>query len=77
MQRGYRMSPFKKVDLTIGRKFSLSKGVSAQLNGTIFNVLNTGNEWEFATLVLSEGEIFTPDAWTKPRRLSVQLGLQF
>jgi hypothetical protein len=77
MQRDYRLPAFKMVDLTIGRRFDLSKGVSAQLNGTIYNLLNANNPYELASLVLSEGEVFTPDAWTKPRRLQIQLGLQF
>lgn len=77
MQRDLRFPAFKVVDLTIGRRFALGKGAIAQLNGTIYNLLNSDTELEFASLVVDPGQVFTPDLWAKPRRLQIQLGMQF
>ena len=43
-----------------------------------YNLLNTDNSLNLATQVLPNTEtVFTETGWTKPRRLQIQLGVQF
>jgi hypothetical protein len=73
----HRLPMVKNFDVTLGRKFSLGGTTLVRLEGTIYNILNADNELELATLRLDEGEIFTPDFWTQPRRIELRLGFQF
>ena len=71
---------FQVVDLTIGKRFELPNDVTIQVNGTIYNLLNADNSLNLVTQVLSATnteEQFTEFGWTKPRRLQLQVGLQF
>lgn len=80
MQRNFEHPWFHVIDLTIGKRFELGNNVQVNLNGTIYNVLNADNSLNLVTQVLSASNtdaVFTEFGWTKPRRLQIQLGLQF
>lgn len=78
MQRGYSHPWFHVIDLTIGKRIPIGKTVEAQVNATIYNLLNADNSMSLADQVLQDTEaVFTETGWTKPRRLQIQLGLQF
>jgi hypothetical protein len=77
MDRDLQNPWFKTIDLTIGKRFPITKGAYAQVNATIYNLLNSSAILDYESLVLSEGEVFTPLDWTKPRRLQIQTMLQF
>lgn len=81
MERDIRLDPFQVVDLTIGRRFLITQNFKLQLNGTIYNLLNANNVTDLesqGSQVLSQpGDVFTPGTWTQPRRLQIQLGMQF
>ncbi|PWT88401.1 MAG: hypothetical protein C5B54_10690, partial [Acidobacteria bacterium] len=63
MQDGIRLKAIQTVDLTLGRMFHLGKRVQANLQGTIYNVLNADNEIHIASTILDPGQQFTPDIW--------------
>ena len=80
MDRNFQKPWFQVIDLTVGKRFYVSKSVELQLNGTIFNILNTNNVLLFDTQVLSNSDtsdVFTETNWAKPRRLTIQVGAQF
>lgn len=81
MERDIRLDPIQVIDLTVGRRFALSKGFNIQLNGTIYNLLNSDNVLDLSSqasqVLANPGDAFTPGTWTKPRRLQLQLGMQF
>jgi len=81
VERGFREPNIKSIDLTVGRRFPLSKGVAALVNATIYNVLNADNPLSLnsqtSQVLVSPGDEFTQGLWTQPRRLQFQLGLQF
>ena len=78
MERGYRLENIEAIDLTVGKLFNVGSDVQFRLEGTVFNLLNSGNDLNLATLLLSEpGEQFVPDSWAKPRRLQLRFGVQF
>lgn len=81
MERDIRLDNIKVIDLTIGRRFALSKGAAILVNGTIYNLLNADNvtdlESQGSQVLSNPGDVYTPGTWTKPRRLQLQVGLQF
>ncbi len=78
MERGFRLEPIEAIDVTIGKVFNVGSDVQFRLEGTIYNLLNSGNDLNLATLLLSEpGEEFVPDTWAKPIRLQLRFGVQF
>jgi hypothetical protein len=81
MERDLRMDNFEVIDLTIGRRFAIGSQVAVNVNGTIYNLLNsdsvTSLESQASQVLSSPGDVFTPGVWTKPRRLQLQVGLQF
>jgi len=77
LERDLRLSTFKVIDVTIGKRINIGDQVQIRLEGTIFNLLNSNNELSLADLALDEGEQFTADSWTKPRRLQLRVGFQF
>jgi hypothetical protein len=72
-----RHSVMKNVDFRFGRRFTLGKGVSLRLDGTLLNAFNDDAEIYFATLQLNPGEEFIPDEWVLPRRFMVRVGFDF
>ena len=78
MDRSLRYSPIQNIDLSIGRKILFGKQFHVAIDGEILNLLNSNQELEFATLVLlNPSDTFQPVSWVQPRRLQIQLGLQF
>ena len=80
MQRGFEKEWFQVIDLTLGKRFYVGKNVELQLNGTIFNILDSNNVLLFDSQVLSNSDtsaVFTETNWAKPRRLMVQVGATF
>lgn len=64
-------------DIGFGKQINLGNSVALQLDLQLLNVLNRtpADNWE--TLVLAEGDTFTPDYWVKPRRLQLHVGIEF
>jgi hypothetical protein len=79
MERDFRLEAVQSIDLSIGRLFNIGSDFQVRVQGTIFNLLNTGNDLELATqrFDIDEDPIFVPISWTKPRRLALTLGVQF
>lgn len=78
MQQGYSHPWFQVIDLTVGKRLPIGKTVQTQINATIYNLLNADNSLSLGGQVLQHtGAVFTESGWTKPRRLQIQLGLQF
>ena len=78
MERDLRHSTFKTIDVSVGKIFHLGNDVGIRVDGTIFNILNSDNELEWADLRLaSPDETFVPVDWIQPRRLQLRLGFQF
>ena len=79
MERGFRLGAVQNIDLSIGKIFNFGRNFQVKVNGTIFNVLNTGNDLFLATqrFNVDQEPIFVPTSWTKPRRLALSVGMQF
>jgi hypothetical protein len=78
MERGFRYSPIKNVDLLIGKRLPLNDRMTLRFEGSIYNLLNSDQELNFADLRLQQAtDTFTPDLWVKPRRLQLRVGLTF
>jgi hypothetical protein len=79
MQRDYRLEAVQSIDVSIGKLFNVGSDFQIKVQGTIFNLLNTGNDLFLATqrFNIDEEPIFVPTSWTKPRRLALQVGMQF
>jgi hypothetical protein len=79
MQRDFRLEAIQSIDVTIGKVFNVGGDFQIKVLGTIFNLLNTGNDLVLATqrFDVDEEPIFVPTQWAKPRRLGLQVGMQF
>lgn len=79
MERDFRLEAVQTIDVSIGRPINVGPNFQIVLEGTVFNLLNTGNDLELATQRFNIGEdpVFVPTLWTRPRRLALQVGVQF
>ena len=78
MQRGYRLPPFKVIDLTVGRQFDLSSDFVIRVDGTIFNLLNSNNDlWLLSNRLQPPATQLITAFWTQPRRLQIRVGFEF
>ena len=79
MERDFRLEAVQAIDLSIGKLFNIGGNFQLKVQGTVFNVLNTGNDLELATqrFDVEQPPIFVPISWTKPRRLALNVGVQF
>jgi Carboxypeptidase regulatory-like domain/TonB dependent receptor-like, beta-barrel/TonB-dependent Receptor Plug Domain len=74
----YRFKPIKNIDIIVGKRFALGGNAHLRFDGYIYNILNSDTEITFASLRLQNpGETFVGDAWYKPRRLMLRVGLDF
>src|SRR4029453_14376874 len=49
MDRDHRLEAAQSIDFSIGKLFNIGSGFQIKVQGTIFNLLNTGNDLELAT----------------------------
>ncbi|HSF18892.1 MAG TPA: TonB-dependent receptor [Vicinamibacteria bacterium] len=74
-----RFPDVHNLDLTLGKRFRFGNGDAAlRLDGTIYNVFNSGTPLSYSTLRLQTlEEDFTEVSWFDPRRLMVRVGFEF
>jgi carboxypeptidase family protein/TonB-dependent receptor-like protein len=72
-----RFPPVENIDLSIGKQIALGDQLRLKVDAEILNLLNSSQTLAFATYVVNPNETFQPVAWVAPRRLQLQLGLQF
>ncbi|HSE40422.1 MAG TPA: TonB-dependent receptor, partial [Acidobacteriota bacterium] len=78
LERDFRLNPIESIDVTVGKRFNFGQDMYVRVDGTIYNILNSDNELNLASLRLqTPDETFTPDYWTQPRRLEIRLGFGF
>ncbi len=78
MERDLRLKNVQTIDVSVGRKIYLGGDFAIRVEGTVYNLLNSDNELNLASLRLQNvGDEFEPDFWTQPRRLQVRLGFEF
>jgi hypothetical protein len=74
----HRFSPIKNIDVSVGKVFHVNDRFRLRADAWVYNLLNSDQELNFTTLVLSDPtETFVPDLWAKPRRLQLRVGLEF
>lgn len=72
-----RYSPIESVDVSLTRFFNITDDVRLRVEGSVFNLLNSGQELSWSTQTLEPGEAFVAATWVKPRRLQIRLGFEF
>jgi hypothetical protein len=78
MERDFRLNPIEAIDVTVGKRFNLGQDMFVRVDGSVYNILNSDNELNLASLRLqTPGQTFIPDYWTQPRRLEIRLGFGF
>jgi hypothetical protein len=74
----HRFSPIKNIDVSVGKVFHVNDRFRLRADAWVYNLLNSDQELNFTTLVLSDpSETFVSDLWAKPRRLQLRVGLEF
>lgn len=72
-----RHSPVQNIDLSVGKRIPMRQ-VQLLLDAEILNLLNSNQELSFQTLALDDpSQTFVPDSWVQPRRVQLQIGVQF
>ncbi len=65
------------VDLGIGKRFNLPRGMILKTDLQVLNLLNDDANDFWETLRLQEGDVLVPDEFLAPRRLMLRVGLEF
>jgi hypothetical protein len=73
-----RHSPVQNIDLSVGKWISIGDRLQVNVEGQIFNLLNSSQELSFAALILQDPtQTFVPNSWVQPRRLQIHIGVQY
>lgn len=65
------------IDVSLGKRFQLPRGVELKLDAQVFNLLNDDSPQYWETLVLAPGDRYAQSDFVLPRRLMLRLGLEF